>query len=156
MQGKSRFELLSVQFWSELLYKVFFSYFAVDFVSAIDEEEWNNAEGGCSCQCTMCNVVADINFRNLGSFVAYIRVHVCLALRSPVSPIYCLLHPPHFEMYSMSLALQSIFALILKFSELLLNFTSLQVWRTSHLFLCPKLLRELKISLNSVVVFAID
>ena len=32
----------------------------------------------------------------------------------------------------MSLALQSIFALILKFSELLLIFTSLQVWRTLH------------------------
>ena len=32
----------------------------------------------------------------------------------------------------MSFALQSIFALIFKFSELLLNFTSLQVWRTSH------------------------
>ena len=62
MQRKPRFELVSVQFWSELLYKVFFNYFAVDFVSAIDEEEWNNAEGGCSCQCTMCDVVAGIKF----------------------------------------------------------------------------------------------
>ena len=69
----------------------------------------------------------------------------------------------------MSLALQSIFALILKFSELLLNFSSLQVWRTSHAlhllslqwftvvadepFSLSENLRELKVSLNSVVVF---
>ena len=62
MQRRPRFKLVTFQFWPELLYKVFFNYFAVDFVSAIDEEEWNNAEGDCSRQCTMCDVVADIKF----------------------------------------------------------------------------------------------
>ena len=62
MQRKPHLQLVSVQFWSKRLYKVFFNYFVVDFVTAIDEEEWNNAEEGCPCQCTMCDVVADIKF----------------------------------------------------------------------------------------------